>query len=128
MGLLPLAIGAVVGGVKGAVDHHQKVVDYNRQKELAAKYEETSPWTGQHKELPQAPGNALGDILSGGFSGGMMGNNIASVASGWGKAPLGTDVDSSPWAKMSAGQGGSPFSTAKPTLFGTGYSGPQYTA
>lgn len=117
MGLLS-AIGAGVGAIGGAIGNHQKKVQFNRDKELAAVMEKNSPWTGVHGKMPEAVPSLFGDIAGGGLGGGMMGNNVAQAGGigGWGAAangaaPLGSTIGaggSTPWSGMSAG-GGSNF-------------------
>ncbi len=87
------AIGAGIGALTGGIGNHQKQVQYNRDKELAARIEQNSPWTGVHGKMPEAPGSAFGDMLGGATSMGLQGNNIASAGGigGWGstQAPMG---------------------------------------
>lgn len=68
-------LGAAVGGGLGAVSQNQKRGEFNRQKELAAKTAQYSPWTGLDatKYMPQSAPSALENIGGGLLGGGMQG-------------------------------------------------------
>lgn len=113
MGLLPL-IGTAVGALSGAINNNQKKAEFNRQKELAAKMEANSPWTGVHGQMPTSKPSLFGDIAGGALGGGMMGNNVAQAGGigGWGAVdktppvtPTGgfTGSHTTPWSGMSSG-------------------------
>jgi hypothetical protein len=77
--MLPLlagAGGAILGGVKGLLDLGAE----GRQRKLQAKTTLWSPWTGMEAKAPERA-NILGDILSGGLTGFMMGQANPAAAS-----------------------------------------------
>lgn len=75
MGALPL-IMAGAGILHGGVNNHEKMVQYNRDKELAAQTQQYSPWTGLQAQPLHHPGSVSGDMLQGGVGLGMTGLNI----------------------------------------------------
>lgn len=87
-------LGAAVGGGLGAIKQNQQKAAYNRQKELAARTAEYSPWTGMNAAqfMPQQAPSAFENI-----GGGIMGG--ALQGSQWAKNPM---AGSSP---MTAGSG-----------------------
>lgn len=98
------AAGAGLGLVSGMINQNQKKAEYNRQKELAARTAELSPWTGMQAEMPKSDPNAFGSLMSGAIGGGMMGQNIGSMMGGKSEGPLAGGMaggmEDSPWAQM----------------------------
>lgn len=93
-------IGAVAGAGAGAINHNQKVAEYNRQKELAAQLEQYSPWTGQHGQIPKEKPNLFNSMLLGGMSGATFGMAPGMGGSGGGAAASGSGnpmAGASPW-------------------------------
>jgi uncharacterized membrane protein len=112
---VPMLIGSAVGAIGGAIKQNQKKGEYNRQKELAAKTTELSPWTGMKGEMPQNDPNAFDSIMSGTVGGGMMGQNVGSMlgsksegvlAGATSGAPMAGGAEDSPWAQLQKKQQG----------------------
>lgn len=76
---MAMAIPSLVGAAVGAVGHNQKMGQYNRDKELAARMESNSPWTGVHGEMPKQAPSLMGEVMQGGMSGLSMGQNIGKA-------------------------------------------------
>lgn len=84
--MVPL-IAALIGAGTGAIQHNQDKAEFNRQKELAARVQQWSPWTGMTgaQYMPQKSPNLWSKMLQGAYAGGTMGmGGMGGMAGGMG--------------------------------------------
>lgn len=100
-------LGAAIGGGLGAVKQNQQKAEYNRQKELAARTAEYSPWTGMNASqfMPQKNPSAFENIGGGAFGGAMQGSQ-------WHQAAKANPVQEQ--MSMGSGQGNNLFDFGAP--------------
>lgn len=79
--MLGSLIGGGLGLLSAPIAHNQKMGEYNRQKELAARLEQWSPWTGMHGQMPQEKPNLFNEALKGVGTGLSMGAGLGGGSS-----------------------------------------------
>lgn len=87
---LAAGIGAGGGAILGAIDHNQKLADYNQEKQKQAIIAKYSPWTGIKPNTDLKHPSFMGDVLGGALQGGSLGasaGNYGALAGGAGAAP-----------------------------------------
>lgn len=102
-------LGAALGGVGGAVKQNQQRAEFNRQKELAAKTAQYSPWTGMDamSMMPRKAPSAFENIGGGLIGGALQGSE-------WAKNYQQNPVAGSEQVKAGSGQGSSLFDLGVP--------------